>query len=146
MRCLVDLSRWCYCLSFHPILEAFTCLGFAFRTREAASVLGTSRTLSLSQLRHSGQARSPASQSRLAIFNQPNTSATTMPFKKKERSPSSTALPSMEAAQPEGPQLSEKEHDAANKVLSAIYDYRTQDGFDPSKLFHRKVNKRVIPE
>lgn len=31
-------------------------------------------------------------------------------------------------------------------VLNAIYDYRTEDDFDPSKLFHRKVNKRVIPE
>jgi chromatin structure-remodeling complex subunit RSC1/2 len=31
-------------------------------------------------------------------------------------------------------------------ILNAIYDYRTEDGFDPSKLFHRKVNKRIIPE
>ncbi|OTA37311.1 hypothetical protein BTJ68_03042 [Hortaea werneckii EXF-2000] len=31
-------------------------------------------------------------------------------------------------------------------VLNNIYDYRTEDDFDPSKLFHRKVNKRVIPE
>ena len=32
------------------------------------------------------------------------------------------------------------------KVLDAIYDYRLADDFDPSKLFHRLVNKRVIPE
>jgi len=31
-------------------------------------------------------------------------------------------------------------------VLNAIYDYRTEDDLDPSKLFHRKVNKRVLPE
>lgn len=33
-----------------------------------------------------------------------------------------------------------------HKMLQAIYDYRTEDGFDPSKLFHRKINKRVLPE
>lgn len=33
-----------------------------------------------------------------------------------------------------------------SKMLNAIYDYRTEDGFDPSKLFHRKINKRVLPE
>jgi chromatin structure-remodeling complex subunit RSC1/2 len=33
-----------------------------------------------------------------------------------------------------------------SKVLNAIYDYRTEDGFDPSKLFHRKINKRVLPD
>lgn len=31
------------------------------------------------------------------------------------------------------------------KVLNAVYDHRTADGYDPSKVFHRKVNKRVIP-
>ena len=32
------------------------------------------------------------------------------------------------------------------KVLNYVYDYRTEDGFDPSKLFHRKVNKRIVPD
>ncbi|KAK0949361.1 hypothetical protein LTR91_026522, partial [Friedmanniomyces endolithicus] len=71
-----------------------------------------------------------------------------MPFTKKvkEKSPSSTPLPSTEGAAPnEGSQLPEKELEAAKKILDAMYDYRTADGFDPSKLFHRKVNKRVIP-
>jgi len=72
-----------------------------------------------------------------------------MPFtKKREKSPSSTPVPSTEAAAagPDGSQLSDAEWEGMNKVLNAIYDYRTEDGFDPSKLFHRKVNKRVIPE
>ena len=43
-------------------------------------------------------------------------------------------------------QLPPAEWDAMHKILDFIYDYRTEDGFDPSKLFHRKVNKRVIPE
>ncbi|KAK3113736.1 hypothetical protein LTR53_008674 [Teratosphaeriaceae sp. CCFEE 6253] len=72
-----------------------------------------------------------------------------MPFTKKQRekSPSSTPLPSTEGAAPDptAPGLPSAEHDAAAKILAAIYDYRTPDGFDPSKLFHRKVNKRVIP-
>lgn len=72
-----------------------------------------------------------------------------MPFtKKREKSPSSTPVPSTEAAGPtsDGSQLPSAQWDAMLQVLNAIYDYRTQDGFDPSKLFHRKVNKRVIPE
>ncbi|KAK5126249.1 hypothetical protein LTR85_010484 [Meristemomyces frigidus] len=72
-----------------------------------------------------------------------------MPFvKKREKSPSSTPVPSTEAAGPtsDGSQLPDAQWDAMLRMLNAIYDYRTQDGFDPSKLFHRKVNKRVIPE
>ena len=65
------------------------------------------------------------------------------PSKKRDRSPSSTPIPSTEAA---GAQLPEAEWDGMSKVLNYIYDYRTDDGFDPSKLFHRKVNKRIIPE
>ena len=33
-----------------------------------------------------------------------------------------------------------------SRVLNAIYDFRTGDGFDPTKLFHRLINKRVLPE
>lgn len=32
------------------------------------------------------------------------------------------------------------------RVLDNIYAYRSQDDYDPSKVFHRKVNKRVLPE
>ena len=68
------------------------------------------------------------------------------PPKKRDRSPSSTPVPSTEAAGNDGSQLPEAEWDAMQKVLNVVYDYRTDDGFDPSKLFHRKVNKRLIPE
>ncbi|KAF4549716.1 Chromatin structure-remodeling complex subunit RSC1-like protein [Elsinoe fawcettii] len=30
-------------------------------------------------------------------------------------------------------------------VLNHIYEYRTAEGLDPSKIFHRKVNKRAVP-
>jgi len=68
--------------------------------------------------------------------------------KKREKSPSSTPVPSTEAAAPptDGSQLPEREWDGMQNVLNTIYAYRTEDGFDPSKLFHRKVNKRVLPE
>ncbi|KAF2481892.1 hypothetical protein BDY17DRAFT_253500 [Neohortaea acidophila] len=69
-----------------------------------------------------------------------------MPPKKRERSPSTTPVPSTEAAQNDGTQIPDAEWEAMHDLLQYIYDYRTQDGFDPSKLFHRKVNKRVIPE
>ncbi|CAG7997621.1 unnamed protein product [Penicillium nalgiovense] len=31
-------------------------------------------------------------------------------------------------------------------VVMAIYDYREEDGHDPSRLFHRSVNKRYVPD
>ena len=68
------------------------------------------------------------------------------PPRKRERSPSTTPVPSTEPTQDGAAQLPEQEWDAMQKVLDFIYNYRTEDGFDPSKLFHRKVNKRVIPE
>lgn len=30
-------------------------------------------------------------------------------------------------------------------ILTTIYNHRTENGYDPSRLFHRKVNKRAIP-
>lgn len=63
----------------------------------------------------------------------------------RAKSPSSTPVPSTEQ-QNDGSQVPDAEWAAMTKVLNAIYDYRTQDGFDPSKLFHRKINRRVIPE
>ncbi|KAK4960557.1 hypothetical protein LTR10_003453 [Elasticomyces elasticus] len=64
-----------------------------------------------------------------------------MPFTKS----SSTPMPSTEGASAPTDGMSEKEHTAAAKILEAVYAFRTPDGFDPSKLFHRKVNKRVLP-
>ncbi|EME78170.1 uncharacterized protein MYCFIDRAFT_33966 [Pseudocercospora fijiensis CIRAD86] len=60
------------------------------------------------------------------------------------KSPSSTPVPTTEHASES--QIPDAEWTAMLKVLNAIYDYRTEDGFDPSKLFQRKVNKRAIPE
>ncbi|KAH9825843.1 chromatin structure-remodeling complex subunit rsc1-like [Teratosphaeria destructans] len=71
------------------------------------------------------------------------------PKKQDDRSQSSTPIPSTEYADPapsKGPALPDAQYEAMSQVLNHIYDYRTPDGFDPSKLFHRKVNKRVIPE
>ncbi|CAG8241869.1 unnamed protein product [Penicillium salamii] len=31
-------------------------------------------------------------------------------------------------------------------LVMAIYDYREEDGHDPSRLFHRSVNKRYVPD
>lgn len=67
--------------------------------------------------------------------------------KKRDKSPSSTPVPSTEPlVQTDGSQLPAAQWEAMQAVLTAVYDHRTDDGFDPSKLFHRKVNKRVIPE
>ena len=65
----------------------------------------------------------------------------------KKRSPSSTPVPSTEGPQADGGnQLPEAEIDAMQKILNHIYEYRTDDGWDPSKIFHRKVNKRLVPD
>ncbi|KAF1808490.1 Bromodomain-containing protein [Eremomyces bilateralis CBS 781.70] len=42
--------------------------------------------------------------------------------------------------------VSEAEWDAMIDVLNAVYAYRIDDEHDPSKVFHRKVNKRVLPD
>lgn len=68
------------------------------------------------------------------------------PPKKRDRSPSTTPVPSTEAPQNDGTQIPAAEWEAMHTILQHIYDYRTEDNFDPSKLFHRKVNRRVIPE
>lgn len=39
-----------------------------------------------------------------------------------------------------------QEQDAMNKVLTNVYAYRIEDDYDPSKVFHRKVNKRMVPD
>ncbi|MCJ1308669.1 hypothetical protein MMC25_002322 [Agyrium rufum] len=31
-------------------------------------------------------------------------------------------------------------------IIDVLYDHRLPDGHDPSKVFHRKVNKRVLPD
>ncbi|KAI9656716.1 MAG: hypothetical protein M1829_000375 [Trizodia sp. TS-e1964] len=42
--------------------------------------------------------------------------------------------------------VSDEEYQAMNTVLLNIYAHREPDGHDPSKIFHRKVNKRLVPD
>jgi chromatin structure-remodeling complex subunit RSC1/2 len=42
--------------------------------------------------------------------------------------------------------VTDAEHDGMQTVLAKVYAYRTEDGEDPSKIFHRKVNKRMVPD
>ncbi|KAL1303346.1 hypothetical protein AAFC00_006745 [Neodothiora populina] len=64
-------------------------------------------------------------------------------------SPDETPVPSTEpnpANAPSSPSLPEEEWTAMQDMLNYIYDYRTAGDYDPSKVFHRKVNKRAIPD
>ena len=58
-----------------------------------------------------------------------------------------TPVPSTENVQEDGnsSHVSEEQWNAMQKILDNIYNYRTKEGDDPSKVFHRKVNKRVLP-
>ncbi|KAJ5116479.1 hypothetical protein N7456_000827 [Penicillium angulare] len=42
--------------------------------------------------------------------------------------------------------INEDQWKAMMDVTMAIYDFREQDGHDPSRLFHRSVNKRLVPD
>ena len=42
--------------------------------------------------------------------------------------------------------ISPEQQTAMQNILNYIYDYRTPEGHDPSKLFHKRVNKRVLPD
>ncbi|KAJ5937458.1 RSC complex subunit (RSC1) [Penicillium verhagenii] len=42
--------------------------------------------------------------------------------------------------------LTEDKWKAMMDVTMAIYDFREPDGHDPSRLFHRSVNKRLVPD
>ncbi|KAG5294672.1 bromeodomain-containing protein [Histoplasma ohiense] len=43
-------------------------------------------------------------------------------------------------------QVTDEQWRAMFDVVLAIYDYREPDGYDPSRLFHRSVNKRNVPD
>ncbi|PGH00464.1 chromatin structure-remodeling complex subunit RSC1/2 [Blastomyces parvus] len=43
-------------------------------------------------------------------------------------------------------QVTDEQWRAMFDILLAIYDYREPDGYDPSRLFHRSVNKRNVPD
>ncbi|KAI9852545.1 MAG: hypothetical protein M1838_000413 [Thelocarpon superellum] len=42
--------------------------------------------------------------------------------------------------------VTDAEWEAMQNILNTVYNYRDAEGHDPSKVFHRKVNKRVLPE
>ncbi|KAL8739215.1 MAG: hypothetical protein Q9181_000106 [Wetmoreana brouardii] len=42
--------------------------------------------------------------------------------------------------------LSDEQSKAIKKVIDNLYAFRQSDGHDPSKVFHRKVNKRSLPD
>ncbi|KAL8658396.1 MAG: hypothetical protein Q9226_001040 [Calogaya cf. arnoldii] len=45
-----------------------------------------------------------------------------------------------------GLQLPDEQLKAIKRVIDSLYAYREPDGHDPSKVFHRKVNKRALPD
>lgn len=47
---------------------------------------------------------------------------------------------------PEAGPLTVEQIRAMKNITEKIYAYRESDGYDPSKLFHRKVNKRSMPD
>jgi chromatin structure-remodeling complex subunit RSC1/2 len=42
--------------------------------------------------------------------------------------------------------VTEPEYEAMQTLLTDLYNYRTKDDEDPSRVFHRKVNKRMVPD
>jgi chromatin structure-remodeling complex subunit RSC1/2 len=42
--------------------------------------------------------------------------------------------------------VTDAQYDAMQNLLTNLYEFRLADGHDPSKLFHRKVNKRMVPD
>ena len=63
----------------------------------------------------------------------------------KEEEKSSTPIETTEK-QDAPSNIADEQWDSMHKVLNNIYAYRTEDGEDPSKLFQRKVNRRVLPD
>ncbi|KAF2130152.1 chromatin structure-remodeling complex protein-like protein rsc1 [Dothidotthia symphoricarpi CBS 119687] len=64
------------------------------------------------------------------------------------RAPSSTPVPTTETAEAAGAKstVTPEEWKAMSTVLHNIYAYESEDGYDPTKLFQRKVNKRAVPD
>ncbi|KAL8844548.1 MAG: hypothetical protein Q9176_001059 [Flavoplaca citrina] len=45
-----------------------------------------------------------------------------------------------------GSHLPDEQLKAIKKIIDSLYAHREPDGHDPSKVFHRKVNKRAMPD
>ncbi|KAL1619540.1 hypothetical protein SLS56_010034 [Neofusicoccum ribis] len=60
---------------------------------------------------------------------------------------SATPIPTTETA-PDVPEsdIPEEKWKAMQTVLNNVYNHRIDDGYDPSKLFQRKINKRQLPD
>ncbi|KAF2084565.1 BAH-domain-containing protein [Saccharata proteae CBS 121410] len=60
---------------------------------------------------------------------------------------SSTPIPTTETAATDGESnVTEEQWKAMDQVLKNVYAHRIEDGYDPSKLFQRKINKRQVPD
>jgi len=64
----------------------------------------------------------------------------------KEEEKSSTPVVETTEKPDEPSNVTDEQWEGMGNVLRSIYDYRTEAGDDPSHLFHRKVNKRSLPE
>ncbi|KAF2007977.1 Bromodomain-containing protein [Amniculicola lignicola CBS 123094] len=67
------------------------------------------------------------------------------------RAPSSTPVPTTEIADPPAANgapstVTDQQWNGMASLLTNIYAYRDKDGYDPTKLFQRKVNKRALPD
>ncbi|KAL9131917.1 MAG: hypothetical protein Q9217_000277 [Psora testacea] len=51
-----------------------------------------------------------------------------------------------DGSNPQNSNLTADQWIAIKQITDKVYRYRTKDGHDPSKIFHRKVNKRLIPD
>ncbi|KAI9843093.1 MAG: hypothetical protein M1837_006639 [Sclerophora amabilis] len=58
----------------------------------------------------------------------------------------STERSAAEVKNEEETEVTAGEWEAMETVLRNMYNFRSPDGHDPSKMFHRKVNKRVVPD
>lgn len=47
---------------------------------------------------------------------------------------------------PQGGAVTPEQFSAMRTITEKVYAYRERDGHDPSKLFQRKVNKRMVPD
>lgn len=60
-----------------------------------------------------------------------------------------TPVPTTEVDHPAGQVesiVTDEEWRAMLSILNIVYDQRNPDGHDPSKVFHKKVNKRLVPD
>jgi len=64
----------------------------------------------------------------------------------KEEETSSTPVVETTEKPDEPSNVTDEQWEGMGTVLRTIYDYRTEAGDDPSHLFHRKVNKRSLPD